>query len=74
VSPTVPSSPVSPAATQPTAQTPAPPPASQAAERAAAAAVRDATGESDTNPRGVPVDVREDDERPMTRRERRGRE
>jgi len=49
-----------------------PPPSSRAAERAAAAAVRSATDEHGTNP--LPVDVRDEGDRPMTRRERRGRE
>jgi dTMP kinase len=90
VPPTTPSTPTQPpgppSATAPTAPTPttapaapptaptAAPTASHAAERAAAAAVRSATGDPETNPRGTPVDVRDDDERPLTRRERRGRE
>jgi dTMP kinase len=68
--PVPPSAPTAPAPTG----APSPPASSRAAERAAAAAVRSATDEPETNPRGVPVDVREDDERPMTRRERRGRD
>jgi dTMP kinase len=68
-----PPAPVPPSSAQPTPSTPATPtspPPSQAAERAAAAAVRSATDEYGT----VPVDVRDEGDRPMTRRERRGRE
>jgi dTMP kinase len=68
-----PPAPVPPSSVPPTPSTPtAPPPSSRAAERAAAAAVRSATDENVTTP--VPVDVRDEGDRPMTRRERRGRE
>jgi dTMP kinase len=67
-----PPAPVPPSSAQPTPSTPTSPSPSRAAERAAAAAVRSATDENGTNP--MPVDVRDEADRPMTRRERRGRE